>query len=501
MPSIHKVLVANRGEIAARIIRSLKEMNIATVAIYSEADRTAPHVMLANQAVCIGKAPSSESYLNQQNIVDVCLELQVDAVHPGYGFLSENADFADLTEQNGIIFIGPSRESIEVMGSKIKAKEAVAGYNIPLVPGTTEPVTPGPHAQEQAAAVGYPLLIKASAGGGGKGMRVVEAAEEFDSQLQRASSEALSAFGDGSVFIEKFITEPRHIEVQILGDQHGNIVHLYERECSIQRRHQKVIEEAPSTAISAQLRQQLGQAAVDVAKAAGYYGAGTVEFMLDQHKNFYFLEMNTRLQVEHPITEMITGIDLVKEQVRVAEGKKLPFDQGDIKITGHAIEARVYAEDPSNNFLPDTGKLHYYQIPRGPGVRVDDGYYQGMEVPIYYDPMIAKLIVHGKNRVEAIQRMIRSIDEYRVVGLKTTLDFCRFVMQHPKFEQGDYNTGFVGEHYRPEEGQNLNQETQEVAAAFAAYISSQKKSSSQNHTGNQSSDSAWRSRAKDAWNG
>jgi propionyl-CoA carboxylase alpha chain len=325
----------------------------------------------------------------------------------------------------------------------------------------------------------------------------VESIDEFSSQLDRASSEARSAFGDGSVFIEKYITRPRHIEVQILGDQHGNIVHLFERECSIQRRHQKVIEEAPSTAISEQLRQQLGKAAIDVAKAAGYYGAGTVEFMLDQHQNFYFLEMNTRLQVEHPITEMITGIDLVKEQIRVAEGKKLSFTQEDLKINGHAIEARVYAEDPKNNFLPDTGILHDYQIPRGPGVRVDDGYRQGMEVPIYYDPMIAKLIVHGKDRTEAIQRMTRAIEEYQIVGLSTTLGFCRFVMLHQKFQHGNYNTGFIQEHYHQDEDHNFSQETQAVAAVFAAHVSAQKASASSNRSMNQSSGSTWRTRAKD----
>jgi propionyl-CoA carboxylase alpha chain len=494
---INKVLVANRGEIAARIIRSLKEMNISTVAVYSEVDRRAPHVLLANQAVCLGPAPSSESYLHQQKIVDVCKQLKVDAVHPGYGFLSENADFARLIEKEGIIFIGPSADSIEIMGSKIKAKEAVAAYNIPLVPGTSEPVRTGTQATEQATAIGFPLLIKASAGGGGKGMRIVESIDEFSSQLDRASSEARSAFGDGSVFIEKYITRPRHIEVQILGDQHGNIVHLFERECSIQRRHQKVIEEAPSTAISEQLRQQLGKAAIDVAKAAGYYGAGTVEFMLDQHQNFYFLEMNTRLQVEHPITEMITGIDLVKEQIRVAEGKKLSFTQEDLKINGHAIEARVYAEDPKNNFLPDTGVLFDYQLPRGPGVRVDDGYHPGMVVPIYYDPMIAKLIVHGKDRAEAIQRMIRAIEEYQIVGLSTTLGFCRFVMLHQKFREGDYNTGFIEEHYFQNEDQKVDQETQAVAATFAAHISRQKKPVASNQSMNQTSGDAWRTRAKD----
>jgi len=496
MPEIKKVLVANRGEIAIRVIRSLKELGIETVAVYSEADRKAPHVIMADEIFCLGKAPSTDSYLNQPKILEACRKLKVDAVHPGYGFLSENAEFARLIEENKIVFIGPSASSIEIMGSKIKAKEAVAAYDIPLVPGTAEPVTDHKVAEEQAISIGFPLLIKASAGGGGKGMRIVESPEEFQSQLQRASSEAKSAFGDGSVFLEKFITHPRHIEVQVIGDQHGNIVHLFERECSIQRRHQKVIEEAPSPAVSPALRQKLGQAAVDVARAANYHGAGTVEFMLDQDQQFYFLEMNTRLQVEHPITEMITGIDLVKEQIRVAEGKKLSMRQQDLKINGHAIEARVYAEDPESGFLPDTGSLHYYQIPRGPGVRVDDGYRQGMEVPIYYDPMIAKLIVHGSNREEAIQRMIRAIDEYRIVGVKTTLEFCQFVMRHSKFQQGEYTTRFIQDHYQVGTG-NSDQNLKQVAAAMAAYLYQQARPrSTSQSTILSNSTNSWKSRAK-----
>lgn len=494
---IKRVLVANRGEIAVRVIRSLKEMGVATVAVYSDVDRNAPHVLLADQAVSLGSAPSANSYLNQQKILNACSNLKVDAIHPGYGFLSENADFARTVTNAGITFIGPSPESIEIMGSKLKAKAAVSSYDIPLIPGTSEPLKEGPDVLEQAMRIGFPLLIKASAGGGGKGMRLVDAPDEFHSQLKRAISEAKSAFGDGSVFLEKYVNAPRHIEVQVLGDQHGNVVHLFERECSIQRRHQKVIEEAPSMAVNDALRQQIGTAAVQVAKAAGYYGAGTVEFMLDPEGKFYFLEMNTRLQVEHPITEMITGIDLVKEQVRIAEGKQLSFQQDDLKIKGHAIEVRVYAEDPNNNFLPDTGTLNYYQPPQGPGVRVDDGYYQGMEIPIFYDPMIAKLIVHGKDRPEAIQRMIRAIDEYRIIGLSTTLEFCKFVMCHQAFRSGEYDTNFIQDHFKPNQPNRISPDFQKIAAAFAAQITANSQKSIKKPPNTETSSNPWRLRAKD----
>jgi propionyl-CoA carboxylase alpha chain len=472
-------------------------MGIATVAVYSDVDRNAPHVLLADQAVSLGSAASAESYLNQQKILDACRNLKVDAIHPGYGFLSENAVFARAVTNAGITFIGPSPESIEIMGSKLKAKAAVSSYDIPLIPGTSEPIEEGPDALEQATQIGFPLLIKASAGGGGKGMRLGVAPDEFQSQLKRAISEAKSAFGDGSVFLEKFVSAPRHIEVQVLGDQHGNVVHLFERECSIQRRHQKVIEEAPSMAVNDALRQQIGTAAVQVAKAAGYYGAGTVEFMLDPEGKFYFLEMNTRLQVEHPITEMITGIDLVKEQVRIAEGKQLSFLQDDLKIKGHAIEVRVYAEDPNNNFLPDTGTLNYYQPPQGPGIRVDDGYYQGMKIPIFYDPMIAKLIVHGKDRPEAIQRMIRAIDEYRINGLSTTLEFCKFVMCHQAFRSGKYDTNFIQDHFKPNKRNSISPDLQKIAATFAAHITANSQKSFKKQPDAETSSNPWRLRAKE----
>ena len=460
-----KILIANRGEIAVRVIRSAKEMGIETVAIFSDADRKAPHVKLADYACHIGPSPSSESYLLGNKIIEVAKKLNVDAIHPGYGFLSENAEFAKNVSKAGIVFIGPSPESIRVMGDKLAAKSTVLSYNIPLVPGTDTAITDVELAKEKAKEAGYPILIKASAGGGGKGMRVVEKEADFEEQMDRAVSEAKSAFGDGSVFIEKYITSPKHIELQVLGDQHGNIVHLFERECSIQRRHQKVIEEAPSIVISEEKRAEMGKDAVNVAKACNYFGAGTVEFIMDENLNYYFLEMNTRLQVEHPVTEMITGIDLVKEQIKIAEGKELSFSQNDIEKRGHAIEVRVYAEDPENNFLPDTGNLNTYKRPQGLGVRVDDGYEEGMAIPIFYDPMIAKLIVHGKDRREAIDKMLRAIEEYHLSGIKTTLPFCRFVLQHEEFVSGKFTTKFVEKFFHADVfAQALTEEEYQLAS-------------------------------------
>lgn len=450
MRKINKLLVANRGEISLRIMRTAKEMGIKTVAVYSEADRNAPHVKFADEAVCLGPPPSNQSYLLADKIIEACQELGVDAIHPGYGFLSENATFAKKVTDAGIIFVGPSPEAIEVMGSKLAAKNAVAKYDIPMVPGTDEAIVDIPAAKIKAEEIGYPILIKASAGGGGKGMRIVKYEAEFEEQMQRAISEAQSAFGDGAVFIEKFITSPRHIEIQVLGDTHGNIVHLFERECSVQRRHQKVIEEAPSAVVSPEMRKAMGEAAVKVAKACNYYGAGTVEFIVDENLDFYFLEMNTRLQVEHPVTEMITGKDLVKEQILIAEGNPLSFTQDELSINGHSIEVRVYAEDPKNNFLPDIGKLVTYRRPQGPGVRVDDGFEEGMDIPIYYDPMIAKLITHDASREKAIQRIIRAIDDYQITGIETTLGFCKFVLEHEAFVSGDFDTKFVERYFTPE---------------------------------------------------
>ena len=475
MKKITKLLVANRGEIALRVLRSAKELGIATVAIYSEADRRSPHVRYADEAVCVGPPPSKDSYLRGDKIIAICEELGVDAIHPGYGFLSENAGFARAVRAAGLIFVGPSPEAMELMGDKLSAKQTVKAYHIPLVPGTDEAITDVEAATRIAQEVGFPVLIKASAGGGGKGMRLVHGPDEFAEQMQLAVSEATSAFGDGAVFIEKFVSGPRHIEIQVLGDEHGNIVHLFERECSIQRRHQKVLEEAPSAVLTPALRAEMGRCAVEVARACQYAGAGTVEFLLDDQHRFYFLEMNTRLQVEHPVTELITGLDLVKEQLRVAEGYPLPFGQEDLEIRGHALELRVYAEDPQNNFLPDIGRLATYVRPQGPGVRVDDGFEQGMDVPIYYDPMLAKLVTYGATRPEAIARMLRAIAEYQITGLETTLPFGAFVLRHPAFVSGNFDTNFVRDHFRPA---NLaptlpDEATAQVAAALVAMLLSE----------------------------
>jgi propionyl-CoA carboxylase alpha chain len=441
-----KVLIANRGEIARRVIRTLKKMNIASVAIFSDADRNAPHVLEADEAVYVGASPSSESYLKQDLIIQYCKELNVDAIHPGYGFLSENAGFARKLKAEGIKLIGPSPESMEVMGDKLSAKQAVKSFNVPLVPGVDEAISDVNEAIKVAEEVGYPILIKASAGGGGKGMRLVERSEDFAEQMRLAQNEARSSFGDDAVFIEKFVTKPRHIEIQVFADSHGNVVYLFERECSIQRRHQKVVEEAPSALLTPELRKEMGEAAVAVCKACNYEGAGTVEFLVDGNMRFYFLEMNTRLQVEHPVTEEITKTDLVEWQIRVARGEKLPKTQDELSIHGHAIEVRVYAEDTLNGFTPDIGNLKRYRIPSGRSVRVDDAFVEGMDIPIYYDPMIAKLVVWGKTREEAINRTIKAIDEYQISGLKTTLDFGKFVLKHEAFRSGNFDTNFI-KHY------------------------------------------------------
>lgn len=465
-----KILVANRGEIALRIMRSAREMGIKTVAVYSEVDRMAPHVRYADEAVCLGPAPSNQSYLVIDKIIAACKHTGAKGIHPGYGFLSENATFARKVKEAGLILIGPSPEAMEVMGSKLAAKAAAKQYNIPMVPGTEEAITDIPEAKKRAAEVGFPILIKASAGGGGKGMRIVERIEDFEEQMNLAVSEATSAFGDGSVFIERYVSSPRHIEIQVLGDTHGNIVHLFERECSVQRRHQKVVEEAPSAVLTPEIREKMGKCAVDVARSCKYTGAGTVEFILDEKLNFFFLEMNTRLQVEHPVTEMITGIDLVKEQIKIARGEKLSFKQEEITMTGHALELRVYAEDPTNNFLPDIGTLATYKAPQGPGVRVDDGFEEGMEIPIYYDPMIAKLITYGKDRQEALERMVRAIDDYHIKGIETTLPFGKFVMQHEAFVSGKFDTHFVAKYFTPEKLNKTDKKEELIAAIIAAKV-------------------------------
>ncbi|WP_339756623.1 acetyl-CoA carboxylase biotin carboxylase subunit [Algoriphagus aquimarinus] len=496
MSKIKKLLVANRGEISLRIMRTAREMGIATVAVYSEADRLSPHVLFADEAVCLGPPASNKSYLLGDKIISVCQELGVDAIHPGYGFLSENADFARKVQQAGLIFIGPSPEAIEVMGSKLAAKQAVGKYDIPLVPGTEEAISDIPVAKARASEIGYPILIKASAGGGGKGMRVVENQGEFEEQMQRAVSEAQSSFGDSAVFIEKYISSPRHIEIQVLGDQQGNIVYLFERECSIQRRHQKVIEEAPSAVVSPVMRKAMGEAAVGVAKACSYYGAGTVEFIVDEQLNFFFLEMNTRLQVEHPVTEMITGKDLVREQILIAEGNPLSFTQDELKINGHSLEVRVYAEDPRNNFLPDIGRLETYKRPQGAGIRVDDGFEEGMDIPIYYDPMIAKLITHAENRNAAIEKMVRAIEDFKIVGIQTTLDFCKFAITHEAFVSGAFDTKFVENYFNPSvlDQKFTDSELEVISALAVEFFTKNKPSGSLKNTSADNTESAWRNR-------
>lgn len=460
---MQKVLVANRGEIARRVIRSLKKMGIKSVAVYSDADQNAPHVLEADEAVYLGASPSSESYLKQDLILKYCAELGVDGIHPGYGFLSENAHFARKVKDAGMKLIGPSPESMEIMGDKLSAKQAVKSYNVPLVPGVDSAITDVQEAIKIAEEVGYPILIKASAGGGGKGMRLVERSEDFIEQMTMAQNEARSSFGDDAVFIEKFVTKPRHIEIQVFADQQGNAVYLFERECSIQRRHQKVIEEAPSAILTPELRKKMGESAVAVCKACNYEGAGTVEFLIDADLNFYFLEMNTRLQVEHPVTEEITGLDLVEWQVRVARGERLPKLQDELSINGHAVEVRVYAEDTLNGFTPDIGQLKRYRIPSGKNIRVDDAFLEGMEIPIYYDPMIAKLVTWGKTRQEAIDEMIKAIDNYQISGLKTTLDFGKYVMKHEAFVSGNFDTNFVKHYFQDPKVVNTAMEEEKEA--------------------------------------
>ncbi|WP_299117173.1 acetyl-CoA carboxylase biotin carboxylase subunit [uncultured Winogradskyella sp.] len=471
-----KILVANRGEIAIRVMQTAKKMGIKTVAVFSEVDRNAPHVKFADEAVCIGPAPSNQSYLLGDKIIEVAKSLNADGIHPGYGFLSENSDFAKLCEANNVVFIGPKSKAIEMMGDKLAAKDAVKDYDIPMVPGVDHAVTDPKEAIEIAKSIGFPILIKAAAGGGGKGMRVVEKEEDLEEQMKRAISEATSAFGDGSVFIEKYVKSPRHIEIQVMADSHGNIVHLFERECSVQRRHQKVVEEAPSAVLTPELRERMGKAAIDVARACDYLGAGTVEFLLDADHNFYFLEMNTRLQVEHPVSELISGVDLVELQIKVARGEALDITQDDLKINGHALELRVYAEDPMNDFLPSVGNLEIYQLPVGKNIRVDNGFEEGMDIPIYYDPMLSKLITYGETRAEAIELMIKAIDDYKVKGVETTLPFGRFVCEHEAFRSGNFDTHFVKKYYSPSLLEAQHKAEAEIAAQIAlkTYLEEQK---------------------------
>jgi acetyl-CoA carboxylase biotin carboxylase subunit len=467
---IRKILIANRGEIAVRIIRSCREMGIKTVAVYSDADRASLHVQLADEAYNIGPAPSAESYLNIDHILKAARKSGAQAIHPGYGFLSENAEFARRCKEEGILFIGPSPESIEMMGNKLSARRAMIEAGVPVVPGSTEKITDELEALKTIQEIGVPIMIKAAAGGGGRGMRLVRQESQVESALRSARSEAKTAFGDDAVYIEKYIDSPHHIEFQILADQYGNTVHLYERECSIQRRHQKVIEETPSPLMTPELRKQMGDCAVAAAKAAHYSGAGTIEFIVDDELNFYFLEMNTRLQVEHPVTEMVVGVDLVKEQIRVSEGRALSFCQYDLCQKGHSIECRIYAEDTDNNFMPNPGKLNQFSEPTGPGVRCDGYVYEGFSIPVFYDSMISKLIVWGANREEALQRMSRALDEFRISGIKTTIGFLKKIIDSSDFKEGHYNTHFIEKNSILLNLKEPESQLDEDLALIAAYI-------------------------------
>ncbi len=465
---IKKILIANRGEIACRVIRTCRDLGISTVAVFSDADKWAPHVQMADESIPIGPSPSTQSYLVSDKLIEAAHRTGADAIHPGYGFLSENATFAESCHQAGLLFIGPPSEAIRVMGDKTAARELMSKSGVPFPPGTQTAFNDISAASQTAKEIGYPILIKAAAGGGGKGMRIVYSETDFESSVRAAKSEANSAFGDDRVYIEKYLENPRHIEFQIIADTHGNILHLYDRECSIQRRHQKVIEEAPSSVLDDELRCQMAKAAVKAARACKYSGAGTIEFLVDKHRNFYFLEMNTRLQVEHPVTEWVTGLDLVALQILVAEGNVLPFAQEDIRLLGHSIECRIYAEDPENQFLPSTGVLIRHRVPAGPNVRVDAGIEEGQEVPIYYDPMISKLSTFGATRHEAIHRMKRALLEYEIAGCKTTIPFCRFVMDHESFKSGDYDTHFIQHHYTVEKMSEYAERNNEPAVSGLA---------------------------------
>ncbi len=470
---IRKILVANRGEIAIRVMRSCYEMGIRSVAVYSTADRLSRHVLFANEAECIGGAASSDSYLNIDHIIEAAHKHKVDAIHPGYGFLSENAEFARRCEQEGFIFIGPRPETMEEMGDKISARRKMIEAGVPVVPGTEEPLQSAEEAVDVAKKIGFPVMLKASMGGGGKGMRLIEREEDVVEMYNAARSEAMSGFGDDTVYIEKFVEEPHHIEFQILGDKHGNVVHLFDRECSVQRRHQKIVEESPSPFIDYNLRMEMGAKAVAAARAVGYEGAGTIEFLVDKYHKFYFLEMNTRLQVEHPITEEVVGIDLVKEQILIADGQELNYRQEDIRQRGHAIECRICAEDTEHNFMPSPGVIKQLTEPHGIGTRIDSYVYEGYEIPVHYDPMIGKLIVWATSREYAIERMRRVLYEYKITGLTTNIRYLRRIIDVPDFKQGNYNTYFIErnqDRLRPRPGFKNDSEPMAVIAAYIDYL-------------------------------
>ena len=498
---IQTVLVANRGEIAVRVLRTCHDSGIDTVAVYSDPDRAAPHVRRADEAYRVGPAPAAASYLDQEAILEVAQRSGADAIHPGYGFLSENADFAEACADAGVHFVGPPPEAIRAMGDKTAARELMAEAGVPMAPGTTDAVADAEEGAAVAEDIGYPVLIKAAAGGGGKGMRIVREPDNFAGAMERARGEAASSFGDGRVFVEKYIEAPRHVEFQILADHHGHTIHLFERECSIQRRHQKVIEEAPSSVLTPEVRREMGAAAVAAAEACGYQNAGTVEFLVDRDLNYYFMEMNTRLQVEHPVTEWITGIDLVAEQLRVAQGEALGYTTEDLSINGHAVESRVYAEDPASNFLPDPGPLRRHAAPSGFGVRVDAGVEEGGEVLVHYDPMISKLTTWGRDRAAAIDRMVRALDEYEVAGMATTIPFCRFAMTHEGFRNGTFTTHFVDDEFDPSVLQADDAEHEALAALAATlyYARTQEEDAPEitsSGDGHRGGPSPWRRRRK-----
>ncbi len=463
-----KILIANRGEIAVRVIKACQELGIKTVAVYSEVDRMALHVQLADEAVLLGAPPPLESYLNIDKIIVIAHQTNAEAIHPGYGFLAENSGFAERCEQKGIVFIGPNSKAMALVGDKLRSRQTMAAAKIPIIPGMQQKVADFSQLKQEAEKIGYPVMLKASAGGGGKGMRIVYSSDELKDAMEAGMREAKSAFGDESVYLEKFIEQPRHVEFQVIADHHGNVVHLFERECSIQRRHQKIIEESPSTALNDELRSKMGETAKRVIKESGYTNAGTVEFLLDKNKNFYFLEVNARIQVEHPVTEFVTGIDLVKQQIRIAAGEPLPFRQEDLQQKGHAIECRIYAEDAENNFLPSLGTIHFVQEPTGPWVRVDSALFSGIEVSMCYDPILSKLIVWGQNRNDAIQRMRQALENYIILGIKTQIPFLKAVIEHPEFINGNTNTNFLKDHFSNWHLPALNENEISKALAIAA---------------------------------
>ncbi len=492
---LKKILIANRGEIAVRIIRACREMGIKTVAVFSEIDRKALHVRFADEAYSIGPAPSSQSYLDMEKIIQVAKKSGAEAIHPGYGFLAENAAFVKMIESEGLVFIGPPSKAVELLGDKVAARKTMKSAGVSIVPGTEVEIASENQAVSIAEKIGFPILIKAVGGGGGKGMRIVKENSGMKEALRGAKSEAKSAFADPRIYIEKYLERPRHVEIQILADKYGNVIHLGERECSIQRRHQKVVEESPSPVVDEKMRQAMGKQAVTAAKAAGYVNAGTMEFLVDQDRNFYFLESNTRLQVEHPVTEMVTGVDLAKEQIRIASGMKLSYKQEDIKWKGSSIECRIYAEDPDNNFLPSVGTVHSYVEPSGPGVRVDSGLSEGLEISLYYDPLIAKLLTWGNDRTEAIERMKRALSEYRISGVATTIPFHMAVMNNQKFREGKIHTHFIEEEM--EKGQLVvgadSDDILKAVAVFSALLDYQEKKETKTLVSKpKSKDSPWK---------